>query len=451
MTHFFISYAKKDTRELALALSDALNTLDGVTAWVDQSSLIVGLSWELQIQAEIDRCDYMIVLYSPDINRHRNGQKKSYMLTEIAYAQYTANKRIIPIMAQSTTPPISLTMEHYINYTVPGMTLADLVDKICSVAEITIDIESSRTDIPPRRIENDAADSVPPRHAVESDQRESLWEGAGGEVGVRAIAAATIEGLRVNAAFTGKHNRDWKPFIATFDDLKIPDMPFCLVPPGSFLMGSDDGRDNEKPQHQQTITQPYWIAQYPVTNAQWKLGVQAKAVGEPQGSIGLEWYKNSEMANVPVVGINWFAARNFAEWLGCRLPSELEWEYAARGVESWVYPWGNEWKPDFCVWRDNSGGKPADVRSKPQGASWVGACHLSGNVWEWTMSRHQPYLYNYNDSREVDIVTKKDVWRVVRGGSWFDVSDSVRSAYRFDFNPGSRGDFAGFRLCRPVE
>jgi hypothetical protein len=85
MPHIFISYAKKDTRELALALSDALNAVDGVTAWVDRS-LRVGRSWELQIQNEIDRCDAMIVLYSPDINRHKQGEEESYVLTEIAYA-----------------------------------------------------------------------------------------------------------------------------------------------------------------------------------------------------------------------------------------------------------------------------------------------------------------------------------------------------------------------------
>ncbi|MEZ4672357.1 MAG: toll/interleukin-1 receptor domain-containing protein [Anaerolineae bacterium] len=89
MTHIFISYAKKDTRELALALNQALNAISGVTAWVDQS-LRAGKSWDLQIQSEIDRCDYMIVLYSPDINRHKNGEEESYVLTEIAYAKYTA-------------------------------------------------------------------------------------------------------------------------------------------------------------------------------------------------------------------------------------------------------------------------------------------------------------------------------------------------------------------------
>lgn len=136
MTHFFVSYAKKDTRDTALALTDALNALDGVTAWVDRS-LRAGKNWELQIQAEIDRCDYMVVLYSPDINRHKRGEEESYVLTEIAYARYTAKRPIIPVMAQKTEPPMSLTTAHYIDYTLPCLRLDDLVNAICAEAEIT--------------------------------------------------------------------------------------------------------------------------------------------------------------------------------------------------------------------------------------------------------------------------------------------------------------------------
>ncbi len=135
MPHLFISYSKRDTRDLALNLADALNAIVGVTAWVDRS-LRAGQSWELQIEREIDRCDSMIVLVSPDINRHRQGKPISYVIREIGYAQHTAHKPIIPVMAQATALPISLSLEHYIDFTLDGLTLTDLVDALCAELEI---------------------------------------------------------------------------------------------------------------------------------------------------------------------------------------------------------------------------------------------------------------------------------------------------------------------------
>lgn len=129
MLHVFISYSKKDTRELALALNDALNAQDGLTAWVDKS-LRVGRNWELQIQVEIDRCDYVVVLISPDINRHKQGEDESYVLTEISYAKRTARKPILPILAQPTDLPIILTNIEYIDYTRHQLTLTELVQRL---------------------------------------------------------------------------------------------------------------------------------------------------------------------------------------------------------------------------------------------------------------------------------------------------------------------------------
>ena len=131
----FISYAKKDAREIALALADALAEVDGLEVWIDRS-LRAGRSWELQIQQQIDDCDVMIVLYSPDINRHKLGQPESYVLTEIAYAKYTAKKPIIPVMAIQTDALISLTMEHYIDFTISGV-ISKLVEALCSELEIS--------------------------------------------------------------------------------------------------------------------------------------------------------------------------------------------------------------------------------------------------------------------------------------------------------------------------
>jgi formylglycine-generating enzyme required for sulfatase activity len=246
--------------------------------------------------------------------------------------------------------------------------------------------------------------------------------------------------------FRGQRNSDWEPYITTFPHLKIPDMPFCLVPVGAFNMGSDDGRDNEKPVHPQRIEQPYWIAQFPVTNAHWAAAVRAGVVKEPGRSTALQWYHDPALTDAPVVGVNWFMARDFAIWLGCRLPSELEWEYAARGVESLRYPWGDAWQPDNAVWKENSGGKPAVVTTKPEGKSWVAARHMSGNVWEWTRSLYKNYPYRAEDGRERDAINSSNITFVLRGGSFFNVQYGAACAFRNSDDPDLDDDYYGLRL-----
>jgi formylglycine-generating enzyme required for sulfatase activity len=205
----------------------------------------------------------------------------------------------------------------------------------------------------------------------------------------------------------------------------------------------------KNPSHEQRITSPYWIAQFPVTNAQWQQGVKAGVVQEPLTDQSRAWYNDSAMAAAPVVGVTWFMARDFAAWLGCRLPSELEWEYAARGVESLRYPWGNDWNPDIPVWDKNSSGHPAVVNTRPEGKSWVAAWHMIGNVWEWSSSLYEPYPYQAQDGRERDTGDSTDVWRVLRGGSWYDGNTNLlRSACRDLNTPVSRYNSRGSRLAR---
>ncbi|MEL6525259.1 MAG: toll/interleukin-1 receptor domain-containing protein, partial [Chloroflexota bacterium] len=115
MTKFFISYAKKDTRTLAINLANAFNRVRGLEAWVDKSKLVAGEAWELKIERAIDWCDVMVVLLSPDLHRHKRGEKSSYVLKEIRQALNTG-KRIIPIMAQQTQLPLIINELQYINY-----------------------------------------------------------------------------------------------------------------------------------------------------------------------------------------------------------------------------------------------------------------------------------------------------------------------------------------------
>ena len=250
--------------------------------------------------------------------------------------------------------------------------------------------------------------------------------------------------------FSGERNADWTPIIRTFDVAGIA-LEMCLVPPGSFMMGSEDGHDDEKPVHQQTITQPYWIGLHPVTNAQW-----AQAVKLSQGKLSVpewaDWYNDSSKADHPVVGVTWYQCRDFCQWLSedagdaYALPTEVQWEYAARGPDGLVYPFGATFMPDLVVYRENSNNSTAAVGGRPNGASWVGAQDMAGNVWEWQLNALADYPYAPEDGREN---ISSNARRVLRGGSWLLNPRDARAAYRHFDDPDDRSGSLGFRVVRP--
>jgi toxoflavin biosynthesis protein ToxD len=259
--------------------------------------------------------------------------------------------------------------------------------------------------------------------------------------------------IEIARAFKGTKNSDWTPIFQTFEVHGIK-FEMCLVPPGSFMIGSDDGYDSEKPVHKQTLTEPYWIGVHPVTNAQWRT-VVTNSNGAVKVPAWANWYKDNRKSNHPVVGVTWYQCIEFLKWLGTewRLPTEPQWEYAARGLDNLVYPFGNEFKPDLVVYSENSNKSTAAVGARPKGASWVGAQDMSGNVWEWTDNVYQSYPYKAHDWRKK--IISNPTW-MLRGGSWNRNHDNARAASR-NFLPyhssshPDKWDFSiGFRcVCPP--
>ena len=138
--------------------------------------------------------------------------------------------------------------------------------------------------------------------------------------------------------------------------------------------------DDEKPAHEVCLDD-FWLMQTEVTRAMYAACVAAGECSETPKS-----YRYSEGDNQPINRVTWFQAHDYCASIGGRLPTEAEWEYAARGPESLVFPWGNDFVGKNAVWADSSGDQTADVGSRPAGASWVGALDLSGNLWEWVSS-----------------------------------------------------------------
>lgn len=228
-------------------------------------------------------------------------------------------------------------------------------------------------------------------------------------------------------------NQDWTSYIEEFDGV-----PMALVPVGCFMMGSDNGDSDEKPVHEQCFDEPFWIDVYEVTNAQF---------AEFGGEAGLD--SNWTDATRPRENMNWFSARDFCgnrRGNGVRLPTEREWEYAARGVDGLVYPWGDEFDAENVVYDGNSNNQTADVGSRPGGVLWVGALDLSGNVWEWVSSIYTLYEYDATDGRED--LDRTNSWRVVRGGSFGYTLDNLRGAFRSWVVAGAASGDLGFRCAR---
>jgi formylglycine-generating enzyme required for sulfatase activity len=149
--------------------------------------------------------------------------------------------------------------------------------------------------------------------------------------------------------------------------------------------------------------------------------------------------------------ISWDDADTYAQWLTqltgepLRLPTEAEWEKAARGTDGRIYPWGNQWDKTRANTRDGGPGATTPVGTYPSGASQYGAEDMAGNVLEWTSTLYEAYPYNPTDGRE-NQYTPGD--RVLRGGSWANYPTNVRSAYRFVPNPSDALNGYGFRLVR---
>jgi formylglycine-generating enzyme required for sulfatase activity len=217
------------------------------------------------------------------------------------------------------------------------------------------------------------------------------------------------------------------------------------IPAGPFILGSDTGEDNETPA--QTIELPaYQIDRFEVTNDDYTLFVNATGYQTEAEKKGAKknWRTEAEgQGNHPVVRVAWNDAAAFCEWLGKRLPTEPEWEKAARGEEGNLFPWGNEFDPAKANIKASGIRGTVAVGSFPAGASPYGVEDLAGNVWEWTADPYQAYPNStYQDKFYSDQV------RVTRGGGWFDDEATVRSTNRSAADPSAANDDLGFRCAQ---
>ena len=220
-------------------------------------------------------------------------------------------------------------------------------------------------------------------------------------------------------------------------------MVMVYVPAGPFEMGSNNGDSDERPVHTVTLD-AFWIDQTEVTNAMYALCVGAGACREPAQTNA---YRNTSRANHPVVYVNWQQASDYCAWADTRLPTEAEWEKAARGSDGHTYPWGNN--NPTCRLANYRGcvSSTVPVGSYPTGASPYGALDMAGNVWEWVSDWYDANYYS-NVPAENPTGPTSGQSRVLRGGSWINIDDDIRSAVRNGNYPVNSNSLVGFRCLR---
>jgi len=255
---------------------------------------------------------------------------------------------------------------------------------------------------------------------------------------------------------------------------KIPDIIWCEVPAGEFIMG--EGVE----WNILNLPYSYYAAKYPITNVQYSLFVEAGGYGERQYWTAAGWAEKLNpqwdnepwtgprqsrgepftLSNHPVIGVSWYESVAYCRWLTevlrccgelaegwqIRLPTEAEWEKAARGTDGRTYPWGE----GFDVEKAN--GKATEVESTcavgifPDGVSYYGCHDMAGNVWEWCATQSgKSYPYKIENEWTEAYLAGED-YKILCGGSWFIDSDHLRCAYRVDnFDPYGNSSTVGLR------
>jgi formylglycine-generating enzyme required for sulfatase activity len=223
---------------------------------------------------------------------------------------------------------------------------------------------------------------------------------------------------------------------------EVLDSIMVEVPGGEFTIGANSGNPDEGPSHV-VLVRSFWIDKYAVTNAQYSRFLNATGYRAPHFWSRGKYPQDEE--GFPVTGVSWYDARAYAEWIGKRLPTEAEWEIAARGVDGRGYPWGDKFEKNNCNWfMSSSGGKLTPVGSFPQGVSPFGAHDMVGNSWEWVEDWYQPYPGSLFQSENFG-----QKYKVMRGGAAnLTLESDLRCTCRLYDKPEEFYNNVGFRCAR---
>lgn len=296
-------------------------------------------------------------------------------------------------------------------------------------------------------------------------EQPSQTPGAGGEgTEIAATGTPTVTGTAVALITDPK-----VPAGLGIERLDSRSVVQVGVPAGCFTMGSDSAVDSsanasEQPDHEVCLVSSYWLDRTEVTNAAYKAFMDSGGYTNRElwSEAGWAWLQKSGVTgpedrsgltapDQPRLGVNWYEAEAYARWRGARLPTEAEWEYAARGPMGYIYAWGNAYQNGQAHINEITRGGKSPTSSAPVGSfllkdkSWVGALDLTGNVCEWTADWYDPEYYAKSE-RDNPLGPETGDRKTIRGGSWVSSPTTSRAAFRAGHAPDTRPLNCGFRV-----
>jgi formylglycine-generating enzyme required for sulfatase activity len=432
--HVFISYVHEDlayTRELADSLRQR-----GFKVWMDDRIDFGDRWWQTIVQA-IDASAAFVVVMTPD------AEKSEWVEREVMVA-LDEGKPIFPLLLRGRRFPLLVTTQ-YAEVTKGRMPPEDFYKRLGREVRA--------------QSEEDAVAPLAPEPPVRKGRARS-WP-LFGLVALVLLIVVVVVGMFVSGLIGSGGERIPIP-IALVPPLKpqppsnaslhdtwtrpTDGMEMVYVPGGTFDMGSTDGDEDEQPVHAVTLD-GFWMDRTEVTNAQYARCVAGGACSPPSESRSAtrdSYYGDSQYDDYPVIYVNWHDADAYCGWAGGRLPTEAEWEYAARGPDGHVYPWGNEPPTRAFLNYDQNREDTNEVGSYRHGASWSGAMDMAGNVWEWVADWYASDYYAGSPAQNPKGPEGGDR-KNFRGGSWTSSESIVRMAYRGSARSVSRYHTRGFR------